>query len=158
MMLVILTNNNWTINDAFHSIMGTISLMAQLSLLILFYISIRLKRKGNLVWHGYTMLLAVEINTITFLLVMAPSIVQFWAEGKGFPTLTLSVIHGVIGGIAEVLALWLVVDWAAKGLMQGFSARQCVGKGKLMKATMWTWVLSVVLGIGVYILHVIYDL
>jgi hypothetical protein len=155
---MILTNNNWTINDAFHSIMGTISLLAQLSLLILFYVSIRLKRRGNLIWHGYTMLLAVEINTITFLLVMAPSLVQFWVERRTSPTFTLSAIHGVVGGVAETLSLWLVVNWAAKGLMQGFTPRLCTSRGKYMKATMIIWVIAVILGIGVYILHVIYDL
>lgn len=152
MFVLVLADGFWALNDSFHSLMGTINLVAQIALLVLFYVSIRFRRKGNLVWHGNTMLAAVAANAVSVFLAMLPSIPQFYAEHT--PSFYVSIVHGILGAVAEVLGVYLVAGWA----LADSSLRFCAGKGKMMRITMALWTISLVIGIAIYVLHVGFDL
>lgn len=125
-----------------------INLVFQILILITLSLSLVLKNKKKLYLHGSAMLFAFILNTVSIMLVMVPSL-YVKAEPISqvpFQTFSLFVLsHVGLGIIAEILAFWLVVSWRLR------PPKYCVGRRKLMRATIVTWVVALFLGIVLYL-------
>jgi uncharacterized membrane protein YozB (DUF420 family) len=152
MLFFILTDGAMQLDESVHTTNATINLAIQVALIILLYLSINQKRKGNLAGHARLMLAALAVNLLSISIAMFPSLPQFYME----QTLSfyVSVMHGVLGGVAEILGVYLVAGW----LLAGSGTPFCAGKGKQMRITMGLWAVSLLLGFLVYVLHVGFDL
>lgn len=110
-------------------------------------------RKKNLRLHGVLMTTAFVTSTILMVVVMvAPFIAEsseIFEDVLGMESL-LFLSHHVLGLVAEILAAFIVFRWVLKT----FDASSCKGKN-LMRATVSTWLLSILLGIVIFILHFI---
>ena len=91
------------------------------------------------------MLIAVVLNAISFFWVMWSSFLGFELTVLGHPVNSISLIHGILGGIAEVLGIFLVVVW---GLQRNIKA--CVRRRMLMRVTIVLWLVALILGILLY--------
>ncbi len=131
--------------------MGTGNLIIQFIVLGMLMMSIHYKRKGDLTGHGNMMTVAFITNFISFALVMAVGFIYFYVSEPLSLSYRLSVIHGLVGGSAMILSLWLILPW----LLRGRNSRYCAGKSVTMKATYILWVAALLLGIGVWTLDVV---
>ncbi|NWG10944.1 hypothetical protein HXY33_04235 [Candidatus Bathyarchaeota archaeon] len=103
------------------------------------------KQRGKFVFHGSTMLIAVVLNAVSFFLVMWPSFVAFDFTVLDSPLKVVSLTHGILGGIAEILGLFLVVAWGVQKKMQS-----CIRRKIVMRITILLWLIALVLGILLY--------
>lgn len=120
-----------------------INLVFQIAILIVLSLSLVLKNKKKLFSHGATMLIAVILNTVSFILVMLPSSLKLNYAFNVFSTVTLA--HVILGVLAEIFAIWLVVSWRFR------SVQYCTRRRKIMRATSALWLMALILGILVYI-------
>lgn len=126
-------------------LIADINLALQVIILAILFVGLAYKRKGKFALHGGAMLAAVVLNAVSFFLVMLPS---FYAQD--FSALSPSIgiiapVHGILGGIAEVLGVFLVVAW---GLQR--NVQSCVKRKTLMRITISLWIVAFVLGVVLY--------
>ncbi|MCJ7470475.1 hypothetical protein MUO74_08310 [Candidatus Bathyarchaeota archaeon] len=121
-------------------IVQTIALAALLA-------SMALRRKRKYFAHGTTMLIAVMLNTLSFLLVMMPSLLNMeivrTQPMHWFSLATMA--HAGLGAITIILSLWIVAAWHLQS-----SNQNCITKRKLMRLTMILWLLAFLLGFLLY--------
>ena len=100
--------------------------------------------------HGALMGLAVAFNTISIVVVMTPSLLGFSdLSSMPFTHRALTVIaHTITGGLAEILGIWLVGTWA----FNHHKTEVCAKRRNVMRATIFLWLLELLLGIYVYII------
>jgi uncharacterized membrane protein YozB (DUF420 family) len=130
-------------------ILAQFNLIFQIIILAVLFVGFGLKQRGKFVAHGSTMLIAVVLSAVSFLLAMGPSFFSLSGFISEQPTHVLSVaviIHGILGAIAEILGIYLVVSW---GLRK--SVQSCQRK-RIMRVTMVLWPIAVFLGILLYAL------
>jgi uncharacterized membrane protein YozB (DUF420 family) len=131
-------------------ILAQFNLIFQIIILAVLFVGFGLKQRGKFVAHGSTMLIAVVLNAVSFLLAMGPSFFSLSGFISEQPTHVLSVaviIHGILGAIAEILGIYLVVSW---GLRK--SVQSCQRRKPIMRVTMVLWPIAVFLGILLYAL------
>ena len=110
-------------------------------------------RKKNLRRHGVLMTSAFITNTILIAVVMLP---PFLGESTELFSNILEaesllfLSHHALGLVAEILGGFLVLRWVVKAVDASF----CKGK-TLMRATVSTWIGSIILGIVLFIWHLI---
>jgi uncharacterized membrane protein YozB (DUF420 family) len=110
-------------------------------------------RKKNLRQHGVLMTSAFITNTILIAVVMLP---PFLGESTELfrnileAESLLFLSHHLLGLVAELLGGFMVLRWVVKA----FDASFCKGK-TLMRATISTWLVSILLGIVLFIWHLI---
>jgi uncharacterized membrane protein YozB (DUF420 family) len=120
----------------------------QVLILATLFASIAFKLKRRFFLHGATVLIALVMNTVSFLLVMLPSLMNkeiFRTQSVFTPFYSVTLAHAVLGAIAEILAVWLVASWHLQS-----STRNCVRKRKVMDMTLVLWILALLLGILLY--------
>jgi uncharacterized membrane protein YozB (DUF420 family) len=122
-----------------------INLVLQIVIFVVLLVSLVFKQKHKYPLHGITMLIAVVLNAISFFWVMWSSFLGFELTVLGHPVNSISLIHGILGGIAEVLGIFLVVVW---GLQRNIKA--CVRRRMLMRVTIVLWLVALILGILLY--------
>jgi hypothetical protein len=101
--------------------------------------------------HGNFMAVAVALNIVSFLLVMAPSMALGWGIVVSQPTdpgVIISVIHAVGGGAALLSGIYLVASWR---LASSFGP--CMGRRTQMIATIGLWLFSTLTGIAFYVYY-----
>lgn len=126
------------------------NLMFQIVVLILLFASLGLKQKRNYFLHGVTMLTAVILNVVSFLLVMWPTFsgLRSFIVGDALGRLSLiTVAHASFGTLAEILAIWIIASWRLRPSIQ-----QCAKNRKMMRVTLVLWLLAIFLGILLYAL------
>jgi uncharacterized membrane protein YozB (DUF420 family) len=112
--------------------------------------SYALKRKRKLFLHGATMLIAFVLHTVSIIAVMVPSFVSL--EGAFVPvdfyniTSIAAIVHGTSGVLTEILAFWIVANWRLQS-----SLEPCAKRKNIMRPTLFLWVLSLLLGILLYL-------
>lgn len=135
--------------------------MAQVNLFIFIFIlsglivlSIMLKKKRKFVWHGNTMLVLVIIASLLTVVHMGPSLAWVAIEAlNDFNWVAfLGIIHGIIGLVTIVIGVWLVGTWAFVGSSE---TQFCAPKRKLMWKILTLWIVSLVLGLAYYPLHLV---
>jgi len=124
-----------------------INLSLQIATLIILFASLTLKRKRKYFAHGATMLTAVILNALSFLLVMMPSLstleILKTQPLHWFSLATLA--HAGLGAITIILGAWIVAAWH---LQQ--SNQNCIRKKRLMRLTLMLWVTVFFLGFVLY--------
>lgn len=106
-------------------------------------------RKKNLKRHGALMTGLFALNTISIVAIMLPPFLGQTAEileNSLEAENLLFLSHHVLRLIAEILGGFLVLRWLLKSF--------CKGK-TLMKATISTWIGSILLGIVLFAWHLI---
>jgi uncharacterized membrane protein YozB (DUF420 family) len=100
--------------------------------------------------HGALMGIAVALNTVSIVVVMVPSLLGF-SDLSSMPLThpALAVIaHAITGSLVEILGIWLVGTWA----FHHHETRACVKRRNVMRATIFLWLIELLLGIYVYII------
>jgi uncharacterized membrane protein YozB (DUF420 family) len=124
-----------------------INLGLQIIMLAILFASLALKRKRKYFAHGVTMLIAVILNALSFLLVMMPSLSTLEIL-KTQPLHWFSLValaHAGLGAITIILSIWIVVVWHLQS-----SNQNCIKKRKLMRLTLILWLLVFFLGFLLY--------
>jgi uncharacterized membrane protein YozB (DUF420 family) len=108
------------------------------------------KFRRKFIRHGTTMAIALVLNTTSIAVVMIPSLQSFRGVlSMPFTQLAFIVIvHAVAGTLVEILGVWLVGTWA----IQRHDIKACAKKRSIMRATVFLWLVELLLGIYVYIL------
>ena len=94
---------------------------------------------------------AAIIHTFSIFIVMIPPLIHDADHllGELFEVEALITLpHAVLGTINEILALVLILKWLANSL----DPKKCKGK-QLMRLTLIIWLISLISGILVYLLH-----
>ena len=124
-----------------------INLSLQIATLVILFASLILKRKRKYFAHGATMLTAVILNALSFLLVMMPSLstleILKTQPLHWFSLATLA--HAGLGAITIILGAWIVAAWHLQP-----SNQNCIRKKKLMRLTLMLWVIVFFLGFVLY--------
>jgi uncharacterized membrane protein YozB (DUF420 family) len=108
------------------------------------------KFRRKFIQHGTTMAIALVLNTISIAVVMIPSL-QGFRGVLSMPFTQLAfivVVHAAAGALVEILGVWLVGTWA----FQRHEIKACAKKRSLMRATVFLWLVELLLGIYVYIM------
>lgn len=122
-------------------------------LIILVFGRFRLARKGRLVGHGASMMIAVVLHSISVFVVMIPSFAVSLSILGEFSSLAIIVtwVHVPIGLVALVSGIFLVTTWRFCP-----PEKSCYSRRRLMRPVFWLWVLSLALGILIYLAIAIY--
>ena len=131
--------------------LSVIDLVIQFVILGILLVDYFYLQKKSIKKHGLVMGLAFLLNTILISVIMVPPFLEEVAEiAEQSLDFTGGLLwsHHILGLIAEILAGFLVIKWAAKS----FDSTSCKGK-KLMKVTFGTWILSIILGLVIFFLH-----
>ncbi len=102
--------------------------------------------------HKAVMTLVMIINWILILAIMIPTYVEVVPSGVRTGTYTPSVVvpilHGLIGGVAQVIATYLVIRmWFENQLPDWFKVKNIK---RLMRFTLAMWLLTALFGLGVW--------
>lgn len=134
--------------------MGLASSQANLVLQIIIFTTVLISfvfvKKRRFWVHGVMMLIAVVLNAFSFLWVMEPSLLsleQFITSHPVNRTSLVTMAHGVLGAMVEILSVWFVVSW---GLRK--STASCVRKRRMMLVTLILWAITFCLGVLLYVL------
>jgi len=138
------------------SILGTkapliydVNLIFQVVIMIILVIgAYYAKRKLRYAVHGKVMGVALLLNAISILFVMAPRLF----ENLGFlrstitqPPSQIGVIHPILGVVAEILGLTVMATLRPCGSKMGTNIRY------LMRITITMWTMAFLLGVIIYI-------
>ena len=122
-----------------------INLVAQLLLLAGLLVGFALARRKRFEQHGNVQTAMVLLNLVLIVFMMAPSFFDYVVEG-GTTTgtvATLMIVHGVLGTVVEIVALYLVLRMRTQLIPKRFRVRNI----KLaMRATLALWTVLVLLG------------
>ena len=108
------------------------------------------KFRRKFIQHGTTMAIALVLNTISIAVVMIPSLQGF----RGVLSMPFTrpafiiIVHVAAGTLVEILGVWLVGTWA----FQYRDIKACAKKRSIMLATIFLWLVELLLGIYVYIM------
>jgi len=128
---------------------STVSLGIQIVVLCLLIGAIFLKTHKKYRQHGIVMFSAVMLHIVSILAVMVPSFRAYIGPGViNFSDLwaIVTFIHVSAGFMTALFGIWLVGSWHLKTNIQG-----CFKKKRFMDVTLILWMLSIVLGILLYL-------
>jgi len=131
---------------------STISLGIQIVVLALLIGAIFLKSKSKYRQHGIVMFSALVLHIVSILAVMVPSFRAYVGPGViNFSDIwaIVTFVHVSTGLIAVLVGIWLVGSWHLKT-----DIKQCFRKKRFMDATLILWLLSILLGIMLYMVIV----
>lgn len=123
-----------------------ITLVLQISIMFLLGFGYYLVRKKHIQNHGVITTIALLLHTSNILLTMLPSfmnILNASFDGLSFGVM-VTYIHGILGIVAEMLGLWVVINWRFQSIVL------CAKRKVFMKVTFVSWFLSLILGITFY--------
>jgi uncharacterized membrane protein YozB (DUF420 family) len=126
-------------------LIADINLILQIVILAMLIIGLAYKQKGKFAFHGSAMLIAVVLNAVSFFFVMWPSFATFDFSVLNSTVEIVSLTHGILGGIAEILGVFLVAAWGMQKTVQS-----CIRRKMIMRITMILWLIALVLGIILY--------
>ena len=125
------------------------NLYLQVLFLALVFVSLGVKTQKKFRLHGIIMLAAVVLHLISVIIVMIPSygnMLPLIAEGALGGVYIITLVHGIIGILTAVLAVWIVASWRLRQ-----SLKYCAPKKNVMRATLILWVLAVILAVLLYV-------
>lgn len=131
-------------------VLATLSLVLQLVALTVITSGYLLKRKGRFLSHGTLMFVAVVTHFSSFVFLMAPALLSLLQNGLILKLSWLSIAtisHASLGSVILILAIWLVGVWHFQTSFEG-----CVRRRLLMRYVFVMWVVSIIIGIAVYLL------
>ena len=130
-------------------ILADINLILQLAMLCVLIFG-RSRAKGKKFGlHGRIMTVAVVLNAASLVTVMLPSLMLglgFLVTNSTNPISIITILHAIIGTIAELLGIYLVLKWRFSKTFV-----ECIKNKKLMNPTIILWITTALLGIILYI-------
>jgi len=131
---------------------STVSLGIQIIVLGLLGSALFLKTQKKYRHHGIIMFSAVILHIISILAVMVRSFAAFIGPGLvnfSDVLVMMALIHVSSGLVVALLGVWLVGSWHLKVDIQG-----CFRKKRVMDVTLILWMLTIALGIFLYLVIV----
>ena len=124
-----------------------VNLILHVVILVMLFVGLGLRFMKRLFLHGVTMFVALVLHIVSFLLVMWPSFRLFYPLLYGYNRFSfITVTHAVLGGVALILAIWLVASWHFQ-----HSVKSCVRRKKVMLLVFAMWIIALLLGILLYL-------
>jgi hypothetical protein len=111
-------------------------------------------RKGKITSHGYTLTIAIVLHAISVLSIMIPSFARstdILFTDFFSPAIILTWIHAPVGLLVLILGAYLVLEWRFKPPQD-----TCYKRVKLMRPLWLLWMLSLAMGILIYLSIAIY--
>ncbi len=132
------------------TLIGTLSLVGQLTVLALLTYGYMLKRKFKFRKHGLAMAAAVIIHLILISTIMIPSLVlavipDYIVPSPLLLTSVVGLIHAIAGSTGLAMGVWLVAAWRFRKDFKG-----CFNRKKMMDTTFTVWVVALALGVVLY--------
>lgn len=128
---------------------ATVSLFFQVAIFGLLVGGYVLKKQQKFWLHGVFMLVAVVLHFGSIFAIMLPSFVlgvlPYMVSAPFDLLMVVSVVHGVIGIVAPILAVWLIVSWRLRK-----ATTYCVQKKKWMRVTLIVWLVALFSGFLLY--------
>ena len=127
--------------------LSSLNMILQIAILILLLMGyLEARRKRNFLKHGYYLTFAMIINTLSFLLIMGPSLIEYriWAQPLNLLNIIV-IIHAVVGLVVIVQGIWIFWGWRLQSNVKG-----CIYKRKKMKRTLYLWILAFITGSILY--------
>ncbi len=128
----------------------------QVTILVLIVGAMISWKQGKLARHGKLMGLATILSIGSILIIMVPSFTSGFSDFMtdlpgGSLRAQINISHGIAGIVGIALAAVVTSRWA----LGGFKVSKFCYSKNLMRATLAIWVFALVLGIGVYLAHVL---
>ncbi len=131
-------------------LIASLSLVVQLITLSILISGYNLKRKMKFIKHGTIMLVAVAMQSVSFLLVMGPALLLILENGLVQKPLLLSavtLVHAILGGTSLATGIWITGSWHLQS-----SIENCIRRRNIMRYLIITWILALIFGITLYVL------
>jgi hypothetical protein len=131
---------------------STVSLGIQIVVLCLLIGAVFLKTHKKYRQHGIVMFSAIVLHIVSILAIMVPSFRTYIGPGVinfSDPWAIVTFVHVSAGFMTALFGIWLVGSWHLKTNIQG-----CFQKKRFMDVTLILWMLSIVLGILLYLVIV----
>jgi uncharacterized membrane protein YozB (DUF420 family) len=130
--------------------LSDVNLLFQLTILLVLTVSILLRFRHRYSAHGAMMGPAVVLHSILIFAIMVPSLLGITPVFGNLATSSVLAVvsHAFLGGIVEVLGLYLVMSWA----LRSWNPKTCPKNKRLMIGTLIMWLIELVLGVLVYLL------
>lgn len=106
-------------------------------------------RKGKVTSHGYTLTIAIVLHATSLLSIMIPSfanVINNPLTNFFSPAMILTWIHAPLGSLVLILGAYLVLEWRFKPPKD-----TCYKRVKLMRPLWLLWMLSIAMGIVIYL-------
>jgi uncharacterized membrane protein YozB (DUF420 family) len=134
----------------YYQLVATISLVTQIVVPVLLFGGIWLKGKKKYRQHGIMMFTAVVLHTVVILAWMIPKFSSLLSSPSTLnPVDALMVailVHAFMGIATVILGFWLVASWRLQ-----VDVKACFAKKKAMRVTLTLWLITLVLGIILYL-------
>ena len=116
-------------------------------LLIVLFVSMAFRMKGNYLVHGIIMIVALAVEWVAFLLVIPDYLDSSFMQPYMSPSSTLVafVLHTVFGVAQLILGTWLVALWRPR------STDFAVKSKRIWQLTVIFWVLAYVIGLWLFV-------
>jgi hypothetical protein len=121
------------------------NLILHIIILTVLFVSLELKFMKRMFLHGATMLIALVLHLISFILVMWPYFRLFYPYGYNTFSF-ITVTHAILGGATLILAIWLIASWHFQR-----SLKSCSRRKKAMLLVFIMWIIALLLGILLYL-------
>ena len=134
----------------YYLLVATVSLVLQLAILSLLLGGFELKRRKNFRLHGLVMLVALVAHITGILAIMVPSfvvaLIPITLENPTSMIGLLAPVHAAAGTLVTVLGVWIMASWRLRQ-----STEYCMPKKKYMRATLVAWLITISLGVSLYL-------
>ncbi|MEM2118555.1 MAG: hypothetical protein QW840_00320 [Candidatus Bathyarchaeia archaeon] len=129
------------------------NLVLQIVIFAVLFTSMGFKQKRRYVMHGILTLAAVLLNTLSFVLIMGPSLfgLEIISAQPFHIVSVVTVLHAVFGIVALILGFWLLAAWRLRS-----NVKECFKRKTVMRMTMFSWMASLVSGFLFYFLAYVY--
>lgn len=129
---------------------ATVSLIFQVAVFGLLVCGYVLKKLQKFWLHAVFMSFSVVLHFGSIFAIMLPSFVfgvlSYMTSAPFDFLMLLSTVHGVMGVVAPILAVWLIVSWRLHKDMTN-----CTWKKKWMQATLIVWLSALFSGFLLYV-------
>jgi len=130
-----------------------VDLVLQVSIFVFLVVGFVVERKRKVKAHANLMLVAVVLNLVSFVAIMAPA----WdnvGEGSAGGLSIIGLLHVTFGGLTMLSSLWVLGTWIVPTLLMQNAKLRCYGK--LNKRIMWVvltlWLVSLIMGFVLYVM------
>jgi hypothetical protein len=115
--------------------------------LVLFFVSMAFRMKGNYLWHGIIMIVLIAIGWFTVVMSVPDFMNSSYMQTIMNPssTMVVSTLHMLFGVVALVFATWLVALWRPRSI--DFAAKS----KRIWQSTVISWVLAYVVGLLLFV-------
>jgi hypothetical protein len=131
-------------------LVSTLSLIFQITVLVLLLEGYLLKKQRRFRLHGVFMLLCVVLHLVVILALMVPSfvlgVIPLITTHSFDANTILGPVHAATGTAAVVLGVWITAGWRLRQ-----SIEFCVPKKKWMRITLGVWLTALVVGFLFYL-------